>query len=48
MNGRLGMHDHHDSRDVGYGLFQRLKPPAPNRAIEAGETGDVAARMSEA
>jgi hypothetical protein len=29
LNGRLGMHKHHDSCDVGYGLFQNLKPPAP-------------------
>jgi hypothetical protein len=36
MNGRLGMHDHHDSRDVRYSLFQYLKPLAPDRAIEAG------------
>jgi hypothetical protein len=38
----------HDPRDVRYSLFQYLKPLAPDRAIEAGETGDVAARMSEA
>jgi hypothetical protein len=48
LNGRLGMHDHHHPRDLRYGLFQHLKPPAPDRAIQAGETGDVAARMSEA
>jgi hypothetical protein len=48
MNGRLGMHDHHHPRDPRYGLFQHLKPLAPDRAIEAGETGDVAARMSKA
>ena len=46
--GRLGMHDHHDSRDVRYSLFQYLKALAPDRTIEAGKTGDVAARMSEA
>jgi len=48
MDGRLGMHDHHDAIDLRRCLFQHLQPLTTNRAISAGEAGNVPSGMSEA
>ena len=48
MRESFRVHDRKDSGDVGCGLLEHLKPLATHRRLMTSETGDIAARASEA